>query len=204
MLLLPCCAVFLCFYLPTPFMPYQPLRTERLLLCPTEPDHAEAFLAYYLRNKDHFSPWIPTWPSDFFTLQYQRKRLEEQWRAMKRGEEVRFCLLHRQDADGSYLLGDIAYTEIRLGPLRRCELGYKIDQRVIGHGLATEALRAANAFVIAQFDLVRIEAFAMPNNTASTKLLERLGFEAEGVARSFLEINGLRQDHLRYAYLHKP
>ena len=41
----------------------------------------------------------------------------------------------------------------------------------------------------------------MPQNTASIHLIETLGFEYEGVARKIFEINGKREDHLRYAFV---
>jgi [ribosomal protein S5]-alanine N-acetyltransferase len=49
--------------------------------------------------------------------------------------------------------------------------------------------------------LHRIEAAAQPENIGSVRLLERCGFEREGLARRYLKINGEWQDHLLFALL---
>ncbi|HBR25975.1 MAG TPA: 30S ribosomal protein S5 alanine N-acetyltransferase, partial [Rhizobiales bacterium] len=46
-----------------------------------------------------------------------------------------------------------------------------------------------------------LEAACLPTNTASIKLLEKTGFKREGLARRYLRINGVWQDHLLYALL---
>ena len=84
-------------------------------------------------------------------------------------------------------------------PFCSCFLGYKVDQRFNGLGVATEAIAASNRYLFEVFGLHRIEANIMPSNLASQRVVEKLGFEQEGLAKAFLKINGKWEDHYRYA-----
>jgi ribosomal-protein-alanine N-acetyltransferase len=65
----------------------------------------------------------------------------------------------------------------------------------------TAAVRAVIPFAFSTLRLHRVEAACIPDNIASIRLLERSGFRREGVAREYLCINGIWQDHLLYARL---
>jgi ribosomal-protein-alanine N-acetyltransferase len=65
----------------------------------------------------------------------------------------------------------------------------------------TAAVRAVIPFVFDSLELHRMEAACLPSNVASIRLLERTGFVREGLARRYLRINGVWQDHLLYALL---
>jgi ribosomal-protein-alanine N-acetyltransferase len=59
-----------------------------------------------------------------------------------------------------------------------------------------EALRATNEFVFREMRLHRIMANYRPENVRSGKLLERLGFVREGLAKDYLFIDGAWRDHI--------
>ncbi|WP_412063532.1 GNAT family N-acetyltransferase [Rubrivirga sp. IMCC45206] len=63
---------------------------------------------------------------------------------------------------------------------RRCELGFILHPYHTGKGLASDAVRTALAFAVDTMGLHRVEADVDPENTASARLLERLGFRLEG------------------------
>ena len=65
----------------------------------------------------------------------------------------------------------------------------------------TEALLVALAFAFNDLRLHRVEAICIPDNLASRRLLERVGFQQEGFARRVLKINGAWRDHVSYAIL---
>ena len=65
----------------------------------------------------------------------------------------------------------------------------------------TAAVRAVVPFVFDSLELHRLEAACLPSNTASMRLLERVGFKREGLARQYLRINGDWCDHVLYALL---
>lgn len=59
----------------------------------------------------------------------------------------------------------------------------------------TEAVTYAVGFAFKELGLHRIEAGVMPHNKASIRLLEKAGFEKEGIARENVRINGKWEDH---------
>jgi ribosomal-protein-alanine N-acetyltransferase len=63
-----------------------------------------------------------------------------------------------------------------------------------------EALSYLLPLVQEEYGFCRIEAYVMPDNTASICLLEQLGFVKEGLLQKFAQINGHRQDHFLYTY----
>ena len=65
----------------------------------------------------------------------------------------------------------------------------------------TEALGALVQHAFSVLDLGRVEAACLPENAASRALLDRCGFAYEGVAASYLQIDGRWRDHVLYANL---
>ena len=92
---------------------------------------------------------------------------------------------------------DTAEAEEKLrGVFQACHLGYQIARDRQGQGLMREALEALNAFAFEAMGLHRIMANYVPGNDRSGRLLERLGFEHEGLARNYLFIAGAWRDHV--------
>lgn len=75
------------------------------------------------------------------------------------------------------------------------EIGYDLERASWGLGYMTEALRAALQFGFETLDLNRVEALVYPENEASIRLLERLGFQKEGLLRQSICQGGVYYDH---------
>ena len=86
---------------------------------------------------------------------------------------------------------------------RRAEVGYSIRRDLWGRGLATEAVATLIVFAFESLGLRRIEADADPRNVASIRVLEKLGFVREGVARERWEIGGEVQDSILFGLLQR-
>ena len=84
---------------------------------------------------------------------------------------------------------------------RRAEIGYILNRRHWGKGLAIEALTALLNFAFEKMNLHRIEADIEPRNAASVKTIERLGFRREGYLRERWIVGGEIQDSLFYGLL---
>jgi len=95
-------------------------------------------------------------------------------------------------------VGSIGLSQIARGVFQNAMLGYAIDGQCQGRALMREALQAVIAFAFSPaIDLHRIQANVRPENRRSIALLERLGFEREGLAREYLFIDGkLRDEYL--------
>lgn len=108
-------------------------------------------------------------------------RTEIRWGIARRGDDV--------------VVGTCSL--FRLEPQhRRAEIGFAICRGEWGRGLAAEAVATALEFAFGPLDLIRVEADVDPRNERSTRLLERLGFQREGVLRSRYIVAGEVQDTL--------
>ena len=170
------------------------LETPRCLLRLAEPRDAPAMLDYFVRNRAFLAPTSPTWPADFFTLEYMQQRVQRSIDEFEREQSVRLFLFeHRADAR---VLGTITLDRLHRGPFQACYMGYALDQHEQGKGVMHEALQAAIGYAFAECKLHRIMANYMPTNARSGALLRRLGFVVEGYARDYLRVDGQWRDHI--------
>ncbi|MFM7532494.1 MAG: GNAT family N-acetyltransferase [Rubrivivax sp.] len=174
------------------------LLTPRLRLLPAHEDLACAVAAYHGRNAQHLAPWDPPSPPDFATEAFQRERLRQAVAEARAGTVWRWWL--QRSTEPSPLVGSVGLSQIARGPFQNAMLGYGIDAGFEGQGLMREALQAVIAHAFgAEVNLHRIQANVRPENTRSVGLLQRLGFEDEGLARDYLFINGAWRDHRMFA-----
>ncbi len=177
------------------------LHSNRLHIRTLNRPYAELVADYLGRNRDFFQPFCPLWPSRYFDLEEVERRLSAQWWEMSQKKMLRFFVFHQSDRAFQHIIADITYSNMVWGPFCSCFLGYKVDQRFNNLGIATEAIALSNRYLFEVWGLHRIEANIMPQNKASQRVVEKLGFEKEGLARQFLQINGQWEDHYRYALL---
>ena len=78
---------------------------------------------------------------------------------------------------------------------RRAEIGYDLAPSSWRQGLMSEALTAALAYGFEDMALHRVDALVHTENTASLGLLDRLGFENEGLLRDYYYLNAKYHDH---------
>lgn len=174
------------------------LHTDRLALKVLGPEYARQVLAYLVRNRAYFKQWNPATTEDYFTLEYQEQRLRNELALTVDGWMLRLHLFERADSGFERVIGDLALNNIIRGAFLSCHLGYKMDQRELNKGYMTEATRRAIAYAFDELKLHRVEANIMPRNQPSRRVVEKLGFEEEGMARKYLKINGVWEDHIHY------
>lgn len=151
------------------------------------------------RNASFHNRWEPSRPADFFSLRFQRRMIREQLRDPSVIQLYLFPL--ERGARDAGIVGSITFSNIILGAFQSCFLGYKLDRDHTDRGYMTEALRVALRYVFVHEGLHRVEANVMPENDRSRRLVERLGFREEGIARRYLQIQGRWADHIHYALL---
>jgi len=100
--------------------------------------------------------------------------------------------------DGA-LRGEINISSIQRGAFQSAYVGYWVDQAVAGRGLMPEAVVVCCRFAFEELHLHRLQISIVPRNAASRRVPEKLGFRDEGVAERYLEIDGVWEDHVRYA-----
>ena len=174
------------------------LETERMAL--RLPAHGDfnAWVGLRQDSRDFLVPWEPTWSADHLSRKAFTNRVYWAQRASRAGTAIPFFL--ERSVDGA-LLGAITIDNIRRGPAQMATIGYWIGAPFARQGYMTEAIGAVTRHAFLAMDLSRIEAACLPDNAASRAALERSGFKYEGVAQSFLQINGRWRTHVLYANL---
>lgn len=173
------------------------LNTERLRLLIPGPAYAEPVLEYFVRNRSHLEPWEPQRVRGFYTVKFWRDQLAFSRDEAEAGLSGRYFLIDagRLGRD-ALVVGTANFTSVVDGVFAACVLGYGLDANKEGQGLMYEALaRLIPAFAQARH-LHRVMANYRPENTRSGRLLERLGFIVEGLARDYLYIDGAWRDHV--------
>ncbi len=84
---------------------------------------------------------------------------------------------------------------------RNIEIGYFIDEKFWGRGIATCAIRAVTTFAFCNFDIVRVYAEVFAGNHASARALEKAGFRLEAVLKNYIIKNGVTKDECIYSIL---
>ena len=173
------------------------LETERMVLrLPIHTDFAP-WVELRVDSRAFLTPWEPVWAADHLSRKSFTNRVYWAQRASRNGTALPLFLI-RRDGD---LLGAITLDNIRRGPAQSASIGYWIGQRFARQGYMREAIGALTHHAFTQLDLSRIEAACLPENTASRGVLERAGFKYEGVAQSYLQINGRWRNHVLYSNL---
>ncbi|MCY4069174.1 MAG: GNAT family protein [Acidimicrobiaceae bacterium] len=95
--------------------------------------------------------------------------------------------------------GEMNLSAIQRGPFQSCYVGYWIDEAVAGNGYTPEALVVVARFAFEELALHRLQVAIVPRNTSSLRVVEKLGLRYEGLAERYLEINGVWEDHHRFA-----
>jgi ribosomal-protein-alanine N-acetyltransferase len=172
------------------------LHTERLVVALARPGMHAAIVRFLDRNfASHLAAWSPPADPGFFTEAFWRERLTLSVEEFHADRAARFVIREANDTKGD-IIGTCNYTNIVRGAFHACHLGYQIARSHEGRGLMTEALRAANGFMFETMRLHRIMANYRPENERSARVLERLGFVREGLARDYLFIDGAWRDHV--------
>ncbi|HKL55270.1 GNAT family protein [Marivita sp.] len=184
------------------FIPRRKVRieTERLTLRqPVLTDYRE-WSALREESAAFLIPWEPTWAEDHLARKAFSNRVYWAQRSITQCTALPLFLIRRDD---NMLVGAITLDNIRRGPAQAGTLGYWTGAAFARQGYMREAILAVVHHAFERLDLSRIEAACLPENQASRGLLEKCGFKYEGVAQSYLQINGRWRTHVLYASLRR-
>lgn len=176
------------------------IETARMTLRP--PQHGDYADWSNLRqiSRDFVTPWEPSWAHDHLSRKNFSNRVYWANRSIAQGSALPLFLIRRDDAA---LLGALTLDHIRRGPAQAGTTGYWIGAPFARGGYMQEALEAVVHYAFTELDLSRLEAGCLPENAASRGLLEKVGYKYEGVAQSYLQINGRWRNHVLYANLRR-
>lgn len=173
-----------------------PLETQRTVLLPIEPTDAAELWEAVDGSRWHLErwlPWVPFSNSPEASLRYAEACLAD-WDA---GRAVRLAIRDRQSRQ---LLG-VAGLDSCIHLHRSCELGYWLRREATGRGLMTEASRVCMEFAFRRMSVHRIRCAAATDNHPSLRVIARLGFRFEGIARQAEYVGSRWLDHAVFARL---
>lgn len=174
-------------------MTYPNIKTERLWIKHLSLVSADQLLDYYIRNKEFLAPTDPPHPENFYVREFWQNKIES---SIKEYEEESFIRLALTDHENeNRVVGSINFSQIFRGPFHACYVSYSIDGELSRKGLMFEALSRAIKYMFEERNLHRIMANHLTDNIASEKLLDKVGFVREGLAKDYLYINGKWRDH---------
>ncbi len=176
-------------------LPTPTLQTTRLLLRPFAESDAQAIYALQSNARVlrfwNSPPWTERSRADAFIAAC--RKMEED------GSGARFAIDTRDD---NALVGWCSM--FRWNPIyRSLGIGYCFDEPAWGKGYATEAVRAMLQWAYGALDLNRVEAELDTRNAASARVLEKLGFQREGLRREDCIVSGEVSDSWIYGLLRR-
>ena len=171
---------------------------RRIVLRPLTVGDFEQWREVRRRNHDWLTKWepqrVPGHPDavedrDAFAIRCSARQRERQL-----GTAYGFGIF----VDGAFA-GEINLSSVQRGPFQSAYVGYWIDERHAGKGYTPEAVVLVARYAFEELYLHRIQISIIPRNSASRRVVEKLEIRDEGVAQRYLEINGVWEDHIRFA-----
>ncbi|MFS0689916.1 GNAT family N-acetyltransferase [Sporosarcina sp. 179-K 8C2 HS] len=167
-------------------MTFPELQTDRLYLVEVNKEHAQGVF-------DNFSnpAVLQYYGMDPMTELVQAEKLVERFKSsFLTGHSVRWAMIRKED---NRFMGTIGLNNLSKG-MKRAEIGFEIHPDFWRTGITSEALKAVLHYSFKELGLHRMGAVTFLDNVASINLLEKHGFEQEGILRSYLFQNGQSHD----------
>ncbi len=173
--------------------PIAPRRHGPVSIRLIKPRDARVLQHELLSNRGWLRPWEATSPDGpvSFDMRSGVRRLLQQYRD---GAGVPFVMEHAGE-----LAGQLNVWGIARGSLATATIGYWVSQRFAGRGITPAAVAMATDICFGELRLHRMEICIRPENDASLRIVEKLGFRYEGLRRRYIHIDGDWRDHYAFA-----
>jgi RimJ/RimL family protein N-acetyltransferase len=147
-------------------------------------------------SSDSYIPLITTIPSTY-SQEAGEAFVRRQWERASTGAGYPFVIVRVEDGRPLGMVG-LWLKEQGEG---RASLGYWLAGPARGQGIAAEALRAVVRWALADLRIPRLELYVEPWNAASQRTAEHVGFQREGLLRSWQQVGEERRDMIMYSML---
>ena len=145
-------------------------------------------------NREWLSPWEAT-PPDLGTPGMTFRQLVRALGGDARaGRALPFAVTYAGE-----MVGQLSVTGIGWGSLRSGHVGYWVAREYAGLGITPTAVALVTDHCLWTLGLHRVEVNIRPENVASLRVVEKLGFRDEGLRKRYLHIDGAWRDHLSFA-----
>ncbi len=171
------------------------LSSGRVGLRPLGIRDARAWREVRARNQQWLTPWEATVPpGDRSAPATFRAMVRDLHRQARAGRAMPFAVT----VDDAFV-GQLTVSNIVGGSARWAQVGYWVDQKEAGQGVMPTAVALVVDHCFIEAGLHRIEVAIRPENTASLRVVQKLGFIEYGYATRYLHIDGAWRDHRLFA-----
>tara|TARA_B100000508_G_scaffold140035_1_gene139760 strand:- start:1640 stop:2233 length:594 start_codon:yes stop_codon:yes gene_type:complete len=168
------------------------LSTPRLNLVLPSAEHASDMVNFLCCNRQHFKHTFPAQPQHYTEKFWQQ--LFRHAKTIADNQQSLYVLLVLKNQTN--IIGNICFDGIIRGALQAGYLGFKIGKNYQHQGFMHEALGAIVRYLFNDWNIHRIMANYRVGNDESEKLLHKLNFQQEGLAKDYLYIDGQWRDHI--------
>jgi len=146
-----------------------------------------------LGNREWLRPWEATNPGapNSFDIKAQLRGLIRQ---LDDQSGIPFVI----EVQG-VIQGQLNVANIMYGSVSSAVLGYWVSPEVAGRGVTPTSVALVTDYLMSQMGLHRVEIDIRPENKASLRVIEKLGFRYEGLKQRYIHINGDWRDHYVFA-----
>ena len=169
------------------------LQEGAVTIRPIKTRDAKALETELMRNRGWLRQWEATAPQ-----QFQSFDVRAGIRNLRAHAKVGSGLPYAIELSGEFV-GQLNVSGIVHGSLSSAQLGYWVAERVAGQGVTPAAVALATDYCFEHLRLHRMEIAIRPENAASLRVVEKLGFRYEGLRRRYIHINGDWRDHFCFA-----
>lgn len=97
------------------------------------------------------------------------------------------------------ILGHVTLSHIAWGAMRSGSIGYWVSHHRAGEGITPRAVALVCDFAFETLEMHRLEINIRPENEASLRVVDKLGFRYEGLRERYIYIDGDWRDHHSFA-----
>lgn len=152
------------------------------------------------RNAAWLQPWEASNPSSQGVLPTYGGMVRVLNRQAREATALPFIITERIPSQSRpAVVGQLTVSSIMWGSAMSATLGYWVDQGRAGRGIVPTAVAMVTDHCFRELGLHRMEINIRPENAASLRVVEKLGFRDEGLRPRFLHINGAWADHRSFA-----
>jgi [ribosomal protein S5]-alanine N-acetyltransferase len=171
----------------------------RVMLRPLRVDDWDQWREVRLRCKDWLEQWEPRPELGSADPALEREAFRARCGAWDRQRHFDAAYGFGLFTVNGLFLGEVSLGSVQRGPFQMGYIGYWIDEAQAGHEYVPEGVVLMIRHAFEALQLHCLEAAIVPRNTASRRVAEKLGLREEGTALRFLQIQGVYEDHVRYA-----
>jgi len=177
------------------------LRAGALVLRPLQRRDQKQWASVREANRAWLAEWDATPPPESWPAHFTYADMIKSQRELAReGRSLPWALAWDDGWPGrpsraTQMIGQLTVSGITMGSARYGYIGYWIDHRWAGNGLVPLGVALACDYCFGTLRLHRLEIDILPENSRSHRVVEKVGFVADGQRASVLHINGRWRDH---------